>query len=297
MRDRAAHKMDSHQVLPLFSPPKEPLSLYRGRVMHMRLKPITHRFNYDVFTILVDLNRLSDVNKATWLFGVNRRAIMSFWEKDHGAKHHEDASQSHGTLLGYVTNLLKNTHLDVENINVKLLCYPRILGYVFNPISVYYIYNKQGALSALIYEVRNTFGEMHTYVAPILEGELSVAGVRQERDKLFYVSPFMDMNLRYHFRMRPPQDDVALRILETDETGPILSASFFGRHKSATTKNVLFALLALPLMPVKVLMGIHYEALRLWIKGVKLRTRPIPPDPVSYNQSHEMQRQDVNVSQ
>jgi DUF1365 family protein len=262
--------------LNFFPPPAEPLSLYRGQVMHMRLKPRTHRFTYNVFTILIDLNRLNDVNHVSRLFRVNRSAIMSFWEKDHGAR-------DGAPLLIYVETILEEAGCIIPSPKVRMLCYPRIFGYVFNPLSVYYVYDDSDHLKALIYEVRNTFGEIHTYVAPLSAGELSEAGVRQVRDKLFYVSPFMDMAMRYHFRLRPPTHNVSVRILETDSEGPILSASFIGTHTPFHTQSALKALLALPFMPIKVLAGIHFEALRLWLKGMRLRPRPKPPAPISYN--------------
>jgi uncharacterized protein len=264
-----------HSASPLFPPPAVPLSLYRGQVMHMRLKPRTHRFTYDVFAVLVDLGRLDEAAKVSRCFGINRRAFVSFWEKDHGA---DDGSP----LLPYIQNLMFNAGCDVPDIRVRMLCYPRILGYAFNPIAVYYVYDAHDSLRGIVYEVRNTFGQKHTYVAPLSQGELTEAGVRQERDKLFYVSPFMDMAMRYRFRLHPPTSKIAIRILEVDSEGPILAATFVGKGETLNTSNVLNTLIRLPLMPIKVIMGIHFEALRLWIKGMKIKTRPAPPPNVSH---------------
>ncbi|MGL4241070.1 MAG: DUF1365 domain-containing protein, partial [Beijerinckiaceae bacterium] len=133
----------------------------------------------------------------------------------------------------------------------------------------------------IIYEVRNTFGDMHTYVAPIAAGDMSEAGIRQERDKLFHVSPFMEMRLRYRFRLRPPGADVALRILETDAAGPILSATFVGKYTELTTASALTAFCRIPLLTLKVVAGIHYEAMKLWFKGIRFFTRPAPPPAAS----------------
>jgi uncharacterized protein len=264
-----------HSATPLFCPPIEPLSLYRGQVMHMRLKPRTHRFTYDVFAVLMDLGRLEEAAKVSRYFGINRRALVSFWEKDHGA---DDGSP----LLPYIQNLMREAGCDVPDIQVRMLCYPRIFGYAFNPIAVYYVYDAHDSLRGIVYEVRNTFGQKHTYVAPLLTGELSEAGVRQERDKLFYVSPFMDMTMRYRFRLHPPTSKIAIRILEVDREGPILAASFVGNGEALHTRSLLNALIRLPMMPIKVIVGIHFEALRLWIKGMKIKTRPSPPDRVSH---------------
>ena len=132
-------------------------------------------------------------------------------------------------------------------------------------------------MSGLIYEVRNTFGQRHSYFAPLKPGETSDAGLRQERDKLFFVSPFMDMNLRYKFRLRPPRESVSLRIIENDPEGPILCAAFWGQKLAMTAGSLFYVLRTLPFQNLQIIAGIHWEALRLWIQGMKLRHRPPPP--------------------
>jgi uncharacterized protein len=252
------------------APPGAPAALYDGQVMHARMKPKAHRFAYRVFTLLIDIDRLEEAGRLSGLFSVGRFNLLSFRPEDHG-----DGGR---TALGaHVRGLLREAGLVDPPARVLLLCYPRVLGFVFNPISVYFAYDAAGALTGVIYEVRNTFGDIHTYVAPVAEGELSEAGLRQERDKLLHVSPFMDMPMRYRFRLRPPGDATAIRILETDAEGPILAASFFGRRVPLSTAAVLSACVRIPLLTVKVVAGIHYEALRLWLKGVHFHTRPTPP--------------------
>jgi uncharacterized protein len=157
---------------------------------------------------------------------------------------------------------------------VLLLCYPRLLGYTFNPLSVYFCYRADGELALLIYEVRNTFGDIHAYVLPVKQGEWSDAGIRQSQEKLFYVSPFIEMAMRYHFRVSPPGEKVKLRILETDREGPLLAATFNGRRRPMNTANLLRCFLTLPLMTLKIMAAIHWEALRLWLKGARLAPRP-----------------------
>jgi hypothetical protein len=259
-----------------FPPPGDAALLYVGEVMHARLKPAGHRFTYSVFCLLIDVDRLAEAGRTCGLFSVGRRNLVSFHETDHGM------TESDGSLRGHVDRLLAPAGLDLSGGRVLLLCYPRVLGFVLNPISVYFAYDRQGQLAAAIYEVRNTFGQMHSYVCKVEDGQLSEAGLRQERDKLFYVSPFMDMAMRYRFRIRPPGEDVALRILETDDEGPILSAAFVGRRHPLTSWQVLKSCVKIPLMTVKVVAGIHWEALKLWLKGVKLVTRPEPPELASY---------------
>jgi DUF1365 family protein len=158
---------------------------------------------------------------------------------------------------------------------VLLLCYPRLLGYTFNPLSAYFCYRAGGDLALIIYEVRNTFGDIHPYVLPVRPGEITGAGVRQHQDKLFYVSPFIEMAMRYHFRVSPPGVEVKLRILETDRDGPLLAATFIGRRRALATAELLRAFFALPFVTFKIVAAIHWEALRLWLKGARLvpRTR------------------------
>lgn len=247
--------------------PPDAAVLYVGDVMHARLKPMSHRFSYRVMSLLVDLDRLDEADRMTPLFGVNRRALYSFHERDHGPR---DGT----SLRAHVDRQLAAHGVDLSGGRVLLLAYPRIAGYVFNPLAVYYCYDRAGAVAALIYEVRNTFGEMHTYVCPLGPGEQSPSGIRQERDKIFYVSPFIEMGMRYRFRMHAPDDVVKVRILETDAEGPLLSATFFGARKHLTTASLFAAFCYLPFMTLKVIGGIHYEAVRLWLKGARLQPRP-----------------------
>lgn len=241
--------------------------------MHARLKPMGHRFSYRVYSLLLDLDNISTATKSA-VFSHNRFNLMSFYDKDHGAA-------DGNSLREYINGLLKNVGHSAP-ARIELLCYPRILGWVFNPLSVYYCYDVQNRLNALIYEVRNTFGERHTYVAPILAGEMSQGRIRQERDKLFYVSPFIDMKMRYHFRMTPPTDNLTLRILEHDEEGPLLSAAFSGKRSPLNTPNLLRAFFQVPLQTLKIVGGIHWEALKLWKKGARFHKRPTHPKPISY---------------
>ena len=258
-----------------FKPPHASLTIYRGPVMHARMKPVTHRFTYDVFSTLIDLDRLADVHQLSPLFSVGRFNLLSFSPKDHGPRDGSD-------LRTYIDGILEQAGIDMAGGRVFLLCYPRVLGFTFNPLSVYYCYDARDDMAALVYEVSNTFGEAHTYVAPIREGEAKGGGVRQERDKIFYVSPFLDMSMRYHFRLQPPADTLKLRILETDAQGPILAATFNGQREEATTTTLLANFLRIPLLTFKVVAAIHWEALRLYIKGLRIRPRPVPPAPLSY---------------
>ena len=261
-----------------FAPPDTALSLYRGPVMHARMKPVVHRFTYDVFSILIDLDRIQEAGRSSAFFSTDRWNLISFCQKDHGPR---DGTN----LRAYLDGVLSKAGLDRAD-RILLMCYPRILGFTFNPLAIYYCYDRLGDLCALVYEVRNTFGEAHTYVAPIVAGEKTADSVRQERDKLFYVSPFLDMDMRYHFRLQPPGDVLKVRILETDATGPILAATFNGRRLPPTTQNILTLFIDMPLLTFKVVAAIHWEALRLYVKGLRIKTRPAPPTPLSFPKPH-----------
>jgi DUF1365 family protein len=240
-----------------------PAALYFGDVMHARLKPLGHRFSYRVMSLLIDLDRLDLADHQSRLFGVNRAALYSFNEADHGMR---DGS----SLRDYVQRCAAERGIDLAGGRVLLLCYPRLLGFTFNPLSAYFCYHANGELALIIYEVRNTFGDIHAYVLPVVPGEISAAGVRQQQDKLFYVSPFIEMAMRYHFRVSPPGDSVKLRILETDDGGPLLAATFHGRRRALTTTALLRSFFSLPLVTLKIVAAIHWEALRLWLKGTRL---------------------------
>ena len=246
--------------------PADAAALYVGDVMHARLKPMGHRFSYRVMSLLIDLDRLADANRQSLLFGINRAALYSFRESDHGAR---DGT----SLRAYAQACAAERGIDLAGGRVLLLCYPRLLGYTFNPLSVYFCYRASGELALLIYEVRNTFGEIHPYILPVKPGEMSSTGVRQQQDKLFYVSPFIEMAMRYHFRVRPPEERVQLRILETDRDGPLLAATFTGRRRALGTGQLWRAFFALPLVTLKIVAAIHWEALRLWLKGARLVPR------------------------
>jgi len=261
MRIRASNRASDNGA-----PPEAAASLYNGSVMHHRMKPQEHRFTYAVFSVLLDLDRLEEATGLSPLFSVNRFNILSFHEKDHGLR-------DGGCLRRHVNELLAKEQIEAP-ARVLLLAYPRLLGYGFNPLSVYYAYDPQDRLVALVYEVRNTFGGLHTYVAPVKPGQSSDAGIRQDQRKEFYVSPFVSMEQHYHFRMLPPGEAVRVRILEKDAAGPLLAATFSGTHKTLTTAEIARACLRVPFLSFKVMGAIHWEAFKIWRKRVPFHRRP-----------------------
>jgi uncharacterized protein len=259
--------------------PNQAAVLYTGKVMHQRMKPFGHRFEYRVFSLFIDIDKLEQAAQLTPLFSIDKFNIGSFHQADHIDPRISPVSNG---IRAYVDKLFE-TAGSKRPARVQLFAYPRIFGHVFNPIALYYAFDEAGNLAGMIYEVRNTFGERHTYVCPVEQGEMSVAGLRQSQDKHFHVSPFLDMKARYNFRLTPPAETLNFRILECDDEGPLLSATFAGKIKSLTTKNFVAQLIQIPFLGIKIVTCIHFEALRLWIKGAKFRRSPPPPSAASFD--------------
>ena len=234
-------------------------SIYRGFVDHKRLRPKHHVLRYKVFSLLLDLDEVHILNQPFRLFSTNKWGIFSFYEKDHG-------SLTDYPLRDWVSDQLKNAKIEYSSLEIKLLCYPRIFGYVFNPLSVYFCYDKERGLIAILYEVCNTFKERHTYVLPVTHNNVTL--IQQTCKKLHYVSPFIGMEATYNFEITPPDHEVKIVIKENDGSGILLVASFIGDKFSFSQTNLFKCLFYYPMMSLKIIAGIHWEALRLWLKGV-----------------------------
>lgn len=247
---------------------QETSALYAGSVMHLRLKPRRHRLAYRLFSLLLDLDELDTLSRRLRLFSRNRFNIFSFHDRDYGASGEEP-------LRSQVERHMRSAGLEPDGGPIRLLTMPRILGYAFNPLSVYFCYLRTGELSALLYEVNNTFGERHSYLMP---AGAPVGGVlRQHSEKKFYVSPFMDMALTYDFRVRPPAQDMQISIIVRNEDGPVLAAVQTARRQALTDGALAHAFFSYPLLTLKVIAGIHWEALLIFAKGVGLRRKPASP--------------------
>ena len=242
-------------------------ALYVGSVVHTRLRPRRHRLRYRCYWLLLDLDALDDTAGRLKLLSLGRFNLFSFKNSDYGAG--RDVP-----LRDQVESHLAAADLDLKGGRIFLLTMPRILGYGFNPLSVYYCYGQNGALAALIYEVHNTFRQRHSYVVPVTGQD---SPIRQATGKSFYVSPFLDMDLTYDFTVSPPGDAVSLGIRASDREGPLLAASLAGDRQSLTDTTLLKAFVTHPLLTLKVISAIHWEALRLWWKGTPLVPRPDPP--------------------
>lgn len=247
--------------------------LYRGIVVHQRLRPKRHRLQYRVFSLLLDIDEIGTLGRRLRLFAHNRRGVLSFHDRDHG-------DGSGAPLRRWVEDNLQTAGIDIAGGRIEILCYPRLWGYVFNPLSVYFCYHRRGALTAMIYEVNNTLGERHSYLIPV--EQVRRGEVRQECEKVFYVSPFIPMQAQYRFRVSLPGDRLSVIINQSDADGPLLHAAFTARRAALSDASLLKVMTAYPLMTVKVIAGIHWEALRLWLKGVPLVRRPAAaPEPVT----------------
>jgi DUF1365 family protein len=231
--------------------------IYAGAVIHERLRPKRHRLRYSVFCLLIDLDEFSLLDGHSALFAINRPAIFSFREGDHG--------DGRGMLKDWAARLLIHNGIAYDGGRIDLLCYPRLLGYVFNPLSVYFCHDRAGTLVGILYEVHNTHGERHTYV---MRAEPGQPVVRHSAAKAFFVSPFMPMDCVYRFRISPPMAGVGISILEDDAEGLLLTAAFTGERREITSALWWRLLLGYPLMTLKVVAGIHFEAVKLLAKGM-----------------------------
>ena len=238
--------------------------IYTGKVIHRRFKPKNHYFKYSVFSLLIDLDDLEEINKNITIFSYNKFNIISFFDKDHGDR---DGS----SIKLWVKKNLRNIGIMTEDISIKLLCYPRIFGYVFNPLSTYFIYNKHSELISIFYEVKNTFGEQHTYIFKAQDEKT----VQNKCKKKFYVSPFIEMDCEYHFKTLNPREQLSVVINQNDKDGKLLFASQDGISRDFNNKNLILSYLTHPLMTFKIIGAIHYEAFKLWAKRLKLIAKKI----------------------
>ena len=234
--------------------------IYNGVVTHTRFKPVKHFLKYKTFSFYIDLDELKKLDNNNPIFSYNRFNIFSFYDKDHGDRDGKP-------LKVWVLDNLKKFNIN-ENFNkIKLLCYPRIFGYVFNPLSVFYCY-EDNLLKAVFYEVKNTFNEQHTYIFKVKDNK-----IEQKCKKKFYVSPFMNMDTYYNFRLLNPNEKLSVSIKQTDKEDVVLTAVQTGIRKEFTFKQLIINFFRYPLMSIKIISAIHFEALLLWNKGAIYRKR------------------------
>ena len=238
--------------------------IYDGKVIHKRFKPKQHYFKYKVFSLLIDIDELEIIQKKIKIFSYNKFNILSFFDIDHGPRD--------GTpIKNWVIKNLKTIGITNEKIQIQLLCYPRILGYVFNPLSIFFIYDEESKLISILYEVKNTFGEQHTYIFKTENDKIIINNCT----KKFHVSPFINMECHYNFRVLKTSEKISVIIDQKDKFGKLLYASQDGKAKDFSQKNIIISYIFHPLMTFKIIAAIHYEALKLWLKGIKLVKRKL----------------------
>jgi len=252
-------------------------ALYVGAVMHQRLRPVRHRLRYRMFSLLVDLDELVPLARRLRLFSLDRFNLFSLHQRDYGDV--AGRADPRGGLRAYVDRQLREAGLPAA-AKVFLLTMPRILGYAFNPLSVYFCHGADGALQALMYEVNNTFGERHSYLIAVDAGAHDSARIVQRCAKEFRVSPFLALDLDYVFRIEPPRperDSLRIGVIVNDRDGAMLNARFDAERRRLDDAALARVFLSHPLLTLKVIAAIHWEALRLLAKGVRLQTRPAAP--------------------
>ena len=233
--------------------------IYSGFTAHKRFRPKRHFFSYKIFSLLIDLNEVKNLERKIKFFSYNKFNILSFYDVDHGPR-------DGNCLTKWVKKILIESKIDIGSGAIKLLCFPRFFGYVFNPLSIFYCYDENSQLKAVLYEVKNTFNEQHTYVFPTSPSSNLIL---HKCDKKFYVSPFIEMKTFYNFRLLKPGTIISIFIKQADIDGPLLTACQAGKRLELNSFNLFVQFLKHPLMSFKVILAIHFEAFRLWSKGIK----------------------------
>ncbi len=249
--------------------------IYRGTVSHERFQPRTHRFNYRVSSWFIDLDDLPRLNRWHRLTGYNRFALWSIHDADHGLLDDESTGQT-GNSTRQQINQLVQQQCGERPARVRMLCFPRFLGYAFNPLAIFYCYDDQGCLMAMVHQVTNTFHQRHCYVIPV--NRLAAdQNIEQRAEKVFYVSPFMQRSGHYLFYLQPPASKLQVQIDYCDDKQVLLSARLSGQRKPFALTSLFAEALRTPFLSAKVVAAIHWQALRLWLKKIPLTSRPIQP--------------------
>lgn len=254
-------------------------SLIVGKVMHQRLRPVLHRFIYPIFFVRINLADTDSLNSA--LFGINRFRPMSLYYKDHGARDGSD-------LLGWIRQLLAQ-HAIAADGDIFLQTMPRIFGYAFNPISIWYCHDTQGQLAAVLTEVNNTFGEHHLYLLQTADGSPIHKNSVLVSKKMMHVSPFCEVKGRYQFRFTERLDSSLVKIDYLDAEAVLINTAISAKKIPFTRSNLVKVLLRQPFLTLGVMWRIHWHALLLWLKRVPYFHQPAAATSI-ITLSHELNK-------
>jgi hypothetical protein len=240
-------------------------AIYEGRTTHVRRKPFEHRLQYGLFSLLVDLDELDELGRMPF-FSHNQTNLISFFDRDHGPRNGED-------LRAWITAKLETAGFEGRLGRIRLLCLPRIAGYEFNPLTVWFIDDAAGDPRWILYEIHNTFGEAHSHLVEVDPGDRHEHGFRKE----FFVSPFFDVEGGYHVRISQPAERISIAITYEVDGETVFTAGLTGRRLPLTSRTLIVATIRYPLVTLKVMAAIHWEAAKLWFKGARYRKRPQAP--------------------
>lgn len=238
------------------------LSLFTGHTQHARYTPFEQSFSYKLFLLDIDIDRLDEASNQTTCFAVEKPALFSFRRRDHGER-------ADTPLRPWAEKMFASASVDLDGGPIRLVTLPRHLFYKFSPISLWYGYSPDGDLRGIIYEVNNTFGETHAYVASV-EGARS----QHEAEKQLYVSPFFDVAGKYRFTLRPPDEKLSVIIENLEDNTRTHMATIKAKRVPATTGAFLKAAILRPLSTHGITFGIHFQAFKLWLKKAGYRSRP-----------------------
>lgn len=243
-------------------------ALYECSVMHHRLAPKVHRFQYEVFYLWLDLDEIDALSDQLSFFKRNRRALFSFFDDDHIVKDGRNVKEN-------VLQILREEKVDTAPIaSIRMLTFPRVLGYIFNPVCFYYCFDAGGRPLCALTEVTNTFHEQKPYVihAPQPDGLL-----RLTTPKHFYVSPFFGLELSFDFKLRVPGEHLEIHIDDHDGENRVLLTSLTGKKRELDDSSLLACAVKYPLLTLRVIFLIHWHALRLWLKKLPVHRKAAAP--------------------